>query len=171
MSYFCYFEQKVRKLLFYKVFAVYLTSKTIKGYKNFSRDLCYKSFDWSWLWLNGCKHFSPFPLLQLRIQPISLPQVERESVSKMNSWKLVTRPLFNFISFLISFGCISYVSYESYNCVLKFLSSPQGTRLSIHFIGDTLVFPDITICAHPGAFNQYGFRYNESFLKDCGIIR
>ena len=101
------------------------------------------------------------------------PQIEKESVSKMNSWNIVTRPLFNYISFLITFVCISIVSYESYHCILKYLSSPQGTSLSIHFIGDTLVFPDITICVHPhpGSANQYGFRYNETFLKDCHINR
>ena len=75
------------------------------------------------------------------------------------------------VSFIISFGCTFFVCYQSYNCVEKFLNHPQGTRMSIEFIGNTSTFPAMTVCPDPDKENDYGFRYNESFLDYCGIRR
>ena len=99
-------------------------------------------------------------------------ETPNQSVSKMTSRKTALPSILNYlISFLIIFGCIFFVGYQSFNCISKFLGSPQGTRLSIQFIGNTSSFPSITICAHPNYENKYGFRYNATFLDDCGIKR
>ena len=47
---------------------------------------------------------------------------------------------------------------------MKFLGDPQGTTMSIQFIGNTS-FPAITVCLQPDIEDEY----NATFLDDCGI--
>ena len=77
----------------------------------------------------------------------------------------------NTVSILITSSCAVFVAYQTFNCITKFLEYPQGTKLSIQFIGNTASFPAITICPHPSYENEYGFKYNETFLSECGIKR
>ena len=135
--------------------------------------------------LRVCAHAAPMLMhsltLHIRFMYVSvniiwLVYINWESlhrlVSKMTTTQTTLSTIIKYtVSFIIAFSCVFFVTYQSYNCVWKFLGYPQGTRLSIEFIGNTSSFPAITICSHPNYENKYGFKYNETFLSDCGIKR
>ena len=79
------------------------------------------------------------------------------------------------VSLLIIGGCVVFVTFQTTECISKFLEYPQGTKMSIQFIGNTSSFPAITVCTHP----EFGIKqgktqhktYNKTILDDCGIKR
>ena len=60
--------------------------------------------------------------------------------------------------------CFIIVLYESYNGLQKYLSYPQGSKVSTVFAAN-FNFPAITICQD----YRMGERYNQMFLQDCGL--
>ena len=82
----------------------------------------------------------------------------------MKSFKELLLDLF---TYLITFGCLSITIWQTWSCLDKYLSYPQGTRFDMIPISDA-DFPAITICArihdvHPK------FPYNMDFLQACGL--
>lgn len=63
------------------------------------------------------------------------------------------------IYFVITFACFAFVSWQSVQCIQKYLEKPQGTKLTLQHISEIPQFPAITIC----------HRYDEDHLKKCGL--
>ena len=87
------------------------------------------------------------------------------STSTMSKIENITKAL---VKIAFALGCIIFVCLQSYSCFQRFVEVPQGTSLSIEFIGKH-DFPSITICSIP----EYNFAndmpYNRTFLVSCGI--
>ena len=63
-------------------------------------------------------------------------------------------------------SCLGIVTWQCWRCLAKFLSKPQGTRLSIVNSAGNM-FPSITICPYSKSKEIAG--YNSTLLKECGI--
>ena len=76
--------------------------------------------------------------------------------------------LFRAIVFL---SCFGIVIWQCSKCLTKFLSKPQGTRLSVVNSAGNM-FPSVTVCPYPDPteVKEYGSPvYNSTILSDCGI--
>ena len=76
--------------------------------------------------------------------------------------------LFRAFVFLICFGI---VIWQCSKCLTKFVSKPQGTRLSVVNSAGNM-FPSVTVCPYPDPteVKEYGSPvYNSTILSDCGI--
>ena len=63
-------------------------------------------------------------------------------------------------------SCLGIVTWQCWRCLTKFLSKPQGTRLSIVNSAGNM-FPSITICPYSKSKENTG--YNSTLLEECGI--
>ena len=64
---------------------------------------------------------------------------------------------------MVNIPCICFVFWKSTECLIKFFDKPQGTQLVIEHPVKINNFPSFSICG-------YGkMRWNESYLKNCGI--
>ena len=63
-------------------------------------------------------------------------------------------------------SCLGIVTWQCWRCLTKFLSKPQGTRLSIVNSAGNM-FPSITICPYSKSNQNTG--YNSTLLEECGI--
>ena len=63
-------------------------------------------------------------------------------------------------------SCLGIVTWQCWRCLTKFLSKPQGTRLSIVNSAGNM-FPSITICPYSKSKENKG--YNSTLLEECGI--
>ena len=63
-------------------------------------------------------------------------------------------------------SCLGIVTWQCWRCLTKFLSKPQGTRLSIVNSAGNM-FPSITIC--PYSNHKVNTGYNSTLLEECGI--
>ena len=61
--------------------------------------------------------------------------------------------------FSISLACFVFVSWQSVQCIQKYIEKPQGTKLTLQHISEIPQFPAITICNG----------YDEDHLKKCGL--
>lgn len=59
--------------------------------------------------------------------------------------------------------CFAFVSWQSVQCIDKYIAKPQGTRLSLQHASKLLQFPAITICAADWK------GYNDDILQKCGL--
>ena len=73
------------------------------------------------------------------------------------------------ISSIIIIGCITFVAWQSCQCVMKFIENPQGTKLGIEYAAKH-PYPAITVCADY-TLNRKKFIFNEKRLKECQINR
>ena len=73
-------------------------------------------------------------------------------------------------SALIIFFCICFVTWQSTKCINKYVTNPQGTKLSVVYTNQTQ-FPAITICFDPDMYKSSDVLYNQSRLRECGINR
>ena len=88
----------------------------------------------------------------------------------MVEYKQIKAIILAILSFCINTLCITYVIYQSIQCITKYVDGPQGTKLSLKNSAD-LLFPSITICAKFGKDNfDDDYFYNKTLLEDvCGI--
>ena len=63
------------------------------------------------------------------------------------------------IYFSITFACFAFVSWQSVQCIQKYIEKPQGTKLTLQHISEIPQFPAITICRG----------YDKEHLKKCGL--
>ena len=71
-------------------------------------------------------------------------------------------------SAFIVITCTCFVSWQSIQCLNKYLKHPQGTKLSIDYTANHQ-FPAITICGDPDYLQAGSKSYNLSHLRFCGI--
>ena len=68
----------------------------------------------------------------------------------------------------ILLGCLTFVAWQSYHCLERFISAPQGTTLSIKHTGGQPA-PELTVCPND---ELYTYKlYSTDVLRDCGIFR
>ena len=73
------------------------------------------------------------------------------------------------ISSIIIIGCITFVAWQSCQCIMKFIESPQGTKLGIEYAGKH-PYPAITVCGdYKDSQKRKKFTFNEKRLKECKI--
>ena len=48
--------------------------------------------------------------------------------------------------FSISLACFAFVSWQSVQCIQKYIEKPQGTKLTLQHTSEIPQFPSITIC-------------------------
>ena len=68
-------------------------------------------------------------------------------------------------------SCFGIVIWQCSKCLTKFLSKPQGTRLSVVNSAGNM-FPSVTVCPYPDPTEEkeYGSPvYNSTILSNCGI--
>ena len=71
------------------------------------------------------------------------------------------------IQVVIFLSCFSFVVYQCYECIKKYIESPQGTMLTT-VSAEKAPFPVITIC--PTNSDLEGNNYfNQTILEHCGI--
>ena len=68
------------------------------------------------------------------------------------------------IYFSITFACFAFVSWQSVQCIQKYIEKPQGTKLTLQHISEIPQFPAITIC--PASLYD---TYDEDHLNKCGL--
>ena len=66
----------------------------------------------------------------------------------------------------IQFLCITFVLWQTWECIVKYTKSPQGTETHVAFTGK-VAFPSITVCS--SQTGNKNMPYNESILKLCQI--
>ena len=64
-----------------------------------------------------------------------------------------------FISLMITFGCLTFVLYQSRKCLLKYYTFPKSADVSIQKAES---YPEVTICPKDLTF------YND-YLKQCNL--
>ena len=62
--------------------------------------------------------------------------------------------------------CIAIVVWQTFECIVKYTESPQGTETYVDFTGE-VSFPSITICSQKTGNKD--LPYNETILKICGF--
>ena len=73
------------------------------------------------------------------------------------------------ISSIIIIGCITFVAWQSCQCIMKFIENPQGTKLGIEYAGKH-PYPAITVCGdYKDSQKRKKFTFNEKRLKECKI--
>ena len=65
--------------------------------------------------------------------------------------------------FTITLACFAFVLWQSVQCIEKYLSRPQGTKLSLHHTSEVQQFPAITICA------PWDGMYDKDHLNRSGL--
>ena len=69
----------------------------------------------------------------------------------------------NLFWILINLLCVCFVSYKSWECVMKYIERPKGTTLSIE-TSEHHQFPGITVCAA-----EKSTQWNHNLLNNCGV--
>ena len=57
--------------------------------------------------------------------------------------------------------CIAFVVWQTFECIDKYIESPQGTETHVDFTGQ-VPFPSITVCKKEEQLNS-------TILKRCGF--
>ena len=70
----------------------------------------------------------------------------------------------NVSSYSVTIGCFVFVSWQSFNCIKKYIDAPQGTQMSLQYTAKHQ-FPAITLCQDP----KYVQVFNSQQLHNCGI--
>ena len=65
--------------------------------------------------------------------------------------------------FSITLACFAFVFWQSVQCIQKYVTKPQGTKLSLQHTSEVQQFPAITICA------KWSDIYDKDHLKRCGL--
>ena len=69
-----------------------------------------------------------------------------------------------FTYFSISLACFVFVSWQSIQCIQKYIEKPQATKLSLQHTSEIPQFPAITICPR-----NLSAKYDEDHLNKCGL--
>ena len=72
---------------------------------------------------------------------------------------------------IVNIFCITFVSWKTTECIIKYLNKAQGTKVDYTYTAKTNQFPVISVCAVRTTDKPPGLKWNVSHLNHCGIER